>query len=139
MNSSEVYLKKLRGIAGFDLRPRPHDERIDALMQKYLRRLRLSLPKDRRANGRVPGAAIMVRKGHELVHLKGYGSANLETGEQITPETIFDLGSVSKQFTAFAALRIFSPAELDTPISKFFRGFPRYADKITIKHLIHHT
>jgi len=139
MNSSEVYLKKLRGIAGFDLRPRPHDERIDALMEKYLRRLRLSLPKHRRATGRVPGAAIVVRKGNELIHLKGYGCANLETGEQITPETVFDLGSVSKQFTAFAALSIFAASELDTPISKYLRGFPRYADRITIKHLIHHT
>src|SRR6266498_220304 len=126
MNSSEVYQEKI-------------DERIDALMQTYLRRLRLCLPKSRRATGRVPGAAVMVRKGNEIIHLKGYGSANLETGGQITTETIFDLGSVSKQFTAFAALESFSAAELDTPISKFFRGFPRYADKITIKHLIHHT
>lgn len=126
MNSSEVYQERA-------------DERIDALMQTYLRRLRLSLPKRRRATGRVPGAAVMVRKGNEIIHLKGYGSANLETGGQITTETVFDLGSVSKQFTAFAALEIFSVAELDTPISKFFHGFPRYADKITIKHLIHHT
>lgn len=126
MNSREVYQEKI-------------DERVDALMQTYLRRLRLSLPKQRRATGRVPGAAVMIRKGNETIHLKGYGSANLETGEQITPETIFDLGSVSKQFTAYAALIVFSATELDTPISKFFRGFPRYADKITIKHLIHHT
>src|ERR1700730_12735259 len=126
MNSSEVYQEK-------------KDERIDALMQTYLRTLRLSLPKRRRATGRVPGATVMVRKGNEIIHLKGYGSANLETGEQITTETVFDLGSVSKQFTAFAALEVFSARELDTPISKFFRGFPRYADKITIKHLIHHT
>jgi CubicO group peptidase (beta-lactamase class C family) len=126
MHSSEVYQEKT-------------DERIDALMQTYLRRLRYSLPKHKRATGRVPGAAVMVRKGHEIIHLKGYGSANLETGEQITTETVFDLGSVSKQFTAFAALEVFSARELDTPISKFFRGFPRYAEKITIKHLIHHT
>src|SRR5260370_20406415 len=139
MNSSEVYLKKIRCMTGFDLNALPNDERIDALMQKYLRRLRLSLPKHRRATGRVPGAAISVRKGNQVIHFKGYGCANLETGEQITPETVFDLGSVSKQFTAFAALSIFSASELDTPISKYLRGFPRYADKITIKHLIHHT
>jgi CubicO group peptidase (beta-lactamase class C family) len=139
MNSREVYKKKVRKITQFDLNALPNDERIDALMQAYLRRLRLSLPKRRRATGRVPGAAVIVRKGNELIHLKGYGCANLETGELITPETVFDLGSVSKQFTAFAALSIFSASELDDPISKFFRGFPRYADKITIKHLIHHT
>jgi CubicO group peptidase (beta-lactamase class C family) len=139
MNSSEVYLKKIRSITAFDLNALPNDEGIDAVMQKYLRRLRLSLPKHRRATGRVPGAAIIVRKGNELIHLKGYGCANLETGEQITSETVFDLGSVSKQFTAFAALSIFAASELDTPISKYLRGFPRYADKITIKQLIHHT
>lgn len=115
------------------------DERIDAVMQTYLRRLRRYLPKRRRATGRVPGAAVVVRKGNKIIHLKGYGSANIETGELITPETVFDLGSLSKQFTAFAALEIFSRKELDTPISKFFRGYPRYADKITVKHLIHHT
>src|SRR5882672_2171332 len=139
MPSSEAYRKKIRGIAGLDLNVLPSDERIDALMQKYLRRLRSALPKHRRATGRVPGAAVAVRKGNQVIHIKGYGCANLETGENVTPETVFDLGSVSKQFTAFAALSIFSAAELDTPISKFFRGFPRYADKFKIKHLIHHT
>ena len=139
MNSSEVHKKKIRGITGFDLNAPPNDERIDALMQEYLQRLRLSLPKHRRATGRVPGAAVAVRKGTKVIHIKGYGCANLETGENIAPETVFDLGSVSKQFTAFAALSIFSASELETPISKFFRGFPRYADKIKIKHLIHHT
>jgi CubicO group peptidase (beta-lactamase class C family) len=139
MNSREVHQEKIRAIPRFDLNAPPSDERVDALMQAYLRRLRLSLPKHRRAAGRAPGAAVMVRKGNELIHLKGYGCANLETGEKITHETVFDLGSVSKQFTAFAALSIFSASDLDTPISKFFRGFPRYAEKITIKHLIHHT
>lgn len=139
MNSSEVYQEKIRGLAGTDLNALPADERIDALMEKYLRRLRLTLPKHRRASGRVPGAAVAVRKGNEIIHVKGYGCANLETGENIGPETVFDLGSVSKQFTAFAALSIFTAAELENPISKFFRGFPRYADKIKIKHLIRHT
>src|SRR5260370_38447581 len=108
MNSSEVYLKKIRGITRFDLNALPNDERIDVLMQKYLRRLRLSLPKQRRATGRVPGAAVVVRKGNELIHLKGYGCASLETGELITPETVFDLGSASKQFPPFAVASIFA-------------------------------
>jgi CubicO group peptidase (beta-lactamase class C family) len=138
MKSSELQLKKIHD-GGFDLDELPSDERIDALMQKYLQRLRSGLPKHKRATGRVPGAAIAVRKGSKVVHVKGYGCANLETGENITPETVFDLGSVSKQFTAFAALSIFSVAELEYPIAKFFRGFPRYADKIKIKNLIQHT
>jgi CubicO group peptidase (beta-lactamase class C family) len=139
MNPNAAYIKKIRSITRFDPDTPPNDARIDEVMQKYLRRLRLFLPKQRRATGRVPGAAIAVRKGNQLIHLKGYGCANIETGELITAETIFDLGSVSKQFTAFAALKIFDAAELEKPISKYLRGFPRYADKTTIKQLIHHT
>ena len=139
MSLKEVYKKKVRKITQFDLNALPHDPRIDDLMNAYLKKLRASLPKHKRKTGRVPGAAVMVRKGDELIHLSGYGYANLETGEKITPETVFDLGSISKQFTAFAVLSIFTESELDTPISKFFRGLPRYADRITIKHLIHHT
>src|SRR5258706_14649554 len=104
MNLSEVYQEKSRGIPGFDLNAQPNDERIDALMQTYLRRLRLSLPKHRRATGRVPGAAVAVRKGNKVIHVKGYGCANLETGEKYNPETVLDLGSVAKQITAFASL-----------------------------------
>ncbi|HUC20636.1 MAG TPA: serine hydrolase domain-containing protein, partial [Candidatus Polarisedimenticolaceae bacterium] len=121
MNPNAAYIKKIRSITRFDPEAPPNDERIDQVMQKYLRRLRLSLPKQRRATGRVPGAAIAVRKGNQLIHLKGYGCANIETGELITAETVFDLGSVSKQFTAFAALSIFDAAELEKPISKYLR------------------
>jgi len=135
----EAYKKKIRTITQFDLNTLPNDERIDELMGEYLRRLRTALPKQKRKAGRVPGAAVMVRKGHDLIHLKGYGYANLETWEEITPETVFELGSLSKQFTAFAALRVFGVYGIAMPISKFFRGFPRYADEITIEDLIHHT
>lgn len=86
MNSSEVHKKKIRGITGFDLNAPPNDERIDALMQEYLQRLRLSLPKHRRATGRVPGAAVAVRKGTKVIHIKGYGCANLETGRILLPK-----------------------------------------------------
>ena len=139
MNPSADYVKRIRSITAFEPNTLPNDEGIDAVMQKYLRRLRLTLPKHKRATGRVPGAAIAVRKDNQLIHLKGYGCANLETGELIRPDTVFDLGSLSKQFTAFAALSIFDADTLETPISKYLRGFPRYADKTTIKQLIHHT
>lgn len=139
MGVKEVYKKEIRRITQFDLNALPNDPRVDDLMNAYLRKLRVGLPKHQRKPGKVPGAAVMVRKGYQLIHLKGYGCANLETGDQITPETIFDLGSVSKQFTAFAALSILKKTELRTPISEFFRGFPRYADEITIEHLIRHT
>ena len=53
---------------------------------------------------RVPGVAVAVSWNKKIVHLNCYGYANLETGAKITPDTVFDLGSLSKQFTAVAVL-----------------------------------
>lgn len=139
MGGKEVYRRRIGRLTKFDPTALPNDPRIDDVMNRYLRRLRAALPKNKRKSGRVPGAAVMVKKNDKLIHLGCYGYANLETGQKITPDSVFDLGSVSKQFTAYAALAVFDSSELDTPISKFFRGFPRYADHVTIKHLIHHT
>ena len=90
---------------------------------------------------RFPGVAVAVRKNQQLVHLNCYGYANLERGTKITPDTIFDLGSLSKQFTAVAAFNLLAEKKIDLNdhLSKFFKGFPRYADSITIEDLIHHT
>jgi CubicO group peptidase (beta-lactamase class C family) len=75
------------------------------------------------------------------VHLNCYGYANIETGTKITPDTIFDLGSLSKQFTAIAAFDLLAKKKLNLNdhLSKFFKEFPRYADSITVEDLIHHT
>lgn len=139
MNRKERYLREIHRITQFDPNAPPKNPGIEGIMNEYLKKLRSALPRHKRKSGRVPGAAVMVRMNNRLIHLGCYGYANIESGEKITPETVFDLGSVSKQFTAYAALTIFGLADLDTPISKFFRGFPRYADRVTIKHLIHHT
>src|SRR6185503_351957 len=53
-----------------------------------------------------PGLAVAVRVNMQVVHLNCYGFADLETETRITPDTIFDLGSLSKQFTALAALSL---------------------------------
>jgi CubicO group peptidase (beta-lactamase class C family) len=90
---------------------------------------------------RVPGVAVVVRKDNEIVHLNCYGYANLETGAKTKLDTIFDLGSLSKQFTAAAVLDLVITKKLSLTdhLSKFFKGFPRYADSITVEDLIHHT
>ena len=51
-----------------------------------------------------PGAAVAVTLGGEVVHRSGYGAAHLDHGIPITPETVFDIASISKQFGALAAL-----------------------------------
>ena len=115
----------------------PNDPRIDEIVSGYMNELRIR-SKDRDC---MPGGAVMVRQGKNIVHLNCYGYANLETGAKITSNTIFDLGSLSKQFTAVAVLDLFNRKRLDLkdPLSKFFKGFPRYADEITVEALIHHT
>lgn len=88
-----------------------------------------------------PGVAVAVRVNMQLVHLGCYGYADLENEIRITPNTIFDLGSLSKQFTALAVLSLVfdKKLSLDDHLSKFFKRLPRYADSITIEDLLHHT
>jgi CubicO group peptidase (beta-lactamase class C family) len=118
----------------------PNDSRVDRILDRYINVLgcKASHSEDRE---RVPGAAVMVRRGNEIVHINCYGYANLGTGEKVTPDTLFDLGSLSKQFTAAAVLDLVLSKEIDRKdfISKFFSEFPRYADSITVEQLIHHT
>ena len=94
-----------------------------------------------RADEYFPGVAVAVRENQRLIHLNCYGYANLETLVPITPDTVFDLGSLSKQFTAIAVLNLVVDKKLDLNdhLSKFFKRLPRYADSITVEDLLHHT
>ncbi|HEX2269664.1 MAG TPA: serine hydrolase [Pyrinomonadaceae bacterium] len=88
-----------------------------------------------------PGAAIAVIKDGAVVYKRGYGSANLEYNVPITPQTVFHVASVSKQFTAFAIALLASQGKLslDDDIRKHLPELPDFGKKITIRHLIHHT
>ena len=115
----------------------PKLPRIDEIVNNYLDKLFATL-KDRE---RVPGVAVAVRWNKDIVHLNCYGYANLETGAKITPDTVFDLGSLSKQFTAAAAYNLIIRNELDLNdrLSKFFKDLPSWAEAITVEDLLHHT
>jgi CubicO group peptidase (beta-lactamase class C family) len=88
-----------------------------------------------------PGAAIAVIKDGAIVHKRGYGSANLEYNVPITPQTVFHVASVSKQFTAFAIALLANQGKLslDDDIRKHLPEVPDFGKKIAIRHLIHHT
>ena len=60
-----------------------------------------------------PGAVVGVVKDGDIVHRAGYGSANLDYGISIDPQTIFDIASISKQFAAFSALLLVQDGKLD--------------------------
>jgi CubicO group peptidase (beta-lactamase class C family) len=90
---------------------------------------------------RTPGAALAVIQNGEITYAQGYGSANLETDTPITSKTIFDIGSTSKQFTAFAILLLARQGKLslEDEVQKFFPDFQRHATPLTVRHLVQHT
>src|SRR5262249_14223904 len=90
---------------------------------------------------RIPGLALVVIKNGEVAKIRGYGVANLENDVPVNPDTVFDLASVTKQFTATAIMLLVEEGKikLDDPISKYLRGSPRKWTAITIRHLLTHT
>ena len=81
------------------------------------------------------------RRGGKPVLAKGYGMADLEHDVPITPDTIFEAGSVSKQFTAAAVLLLARDGKLslDDPVRKYIPELPDYGAPLTIRHMLNHT
>src|SRR5688572_31689824 len=88
-----------------------------------------------------PGAAIVIIKDASVVYQRGYGSANLETRTPITPQTVFDVASVAKQFAGFAIATLIEEGKLslDDDVRKHLPSVPDFGKPITIGHLVHHT
>ena len=88
-----------------------------------------------------PGCALGVYQNGRIAYERGYGMASLEHDVPITPETVFYVGSLSKQFTAAAAALAIQQGRLsaDDKIRKYLPELPAYADGITVRHLVHHT
>src|SRR2546423_9846744 len=88
-----------------------------------------------------PGCAVGVATGGKPVLAKGYGMADLEHDVAITPETIFEAGSVSKQFTAASVLLLAREGKLslDDRVQKYIPEVPEYQTPITIRHMLNHT
>ncbi len=93
------------------------------------------------ARARIPGVAIAISHAGKVVRAQGYGLANVEHQVATKPETVFQSGSVGKQFTAMAVLMLADDGKLslDDPISKHFAGSPAKWKPITIRHLLTHT
>jgi len=88
-----------------------------------------------------PGCALTVIKDGQLIYKRGYGLANLEHNIPMSPASILDTGSVSKQFTAMAVALLAEQGRLslDDDIRKYLPEIPQYQAPITVRHLIHHT
>jgi CubicO group peptidase (beta-lactamase class C family) len=88
-----------------------------------------------------PGCSAAVGVKGKVVWTGVRGIANLATGDRITTDTVFDIGSVSKQFTATATLLLADAGKLtlDDPLSKYMPEFPKWAATVTITQLLHQT
>lgn len=89
----------------------------------------------------IPGVALAVIRNGEIVLAKGYGYANVEHQTPVKPETIFQSGSMGKQFTATAVMLLMEDGKLaiDDKITKYFPDSPDSWRNITIRHLLTHT
>jgi len=91
--------------------------------------------------GAVAGLTVAVARGSDTITLASYGLADRELGVRMTPETILEIGSITKQFTAALLLRLAERdlIELDQPLSESLPGFRTDAARITLRQLLHHT
>src|SRR5262245_21098667 len=90
---------------------------------------------------RIPGLSVAVCVDGKLVKAKGYGLANVEHEVPAKPETIYQSGSVGKQFTSMAVMMLVEDGKLglDDPISRYFDEAPEHWKPITVRHLLTHT
>ena len=109
-------------------KPAAPAQEIDALLAK-------AIPADG------PGVAAIAVKDGKTVFRKAYGMANLELGVPLSPDSVFRLGSITKQFTAVAVLMLAEEGKLSLsdPITKHLPGYPTQGHTITVEHLLTHT
>lgn len=108
--------------------PDDHTRRVDTVFAEY----------DRPG---MPGCAAGIYRDGQIAYARGYGLADLERGVPITPHTVFDLGSTSKQFTASAILLLAQDGKLslDDDVRRWIPELPQYQRPITLRHLLNHT
>jgi CubicO group peptidase (beta-lactamase class C family) len=94
-----------------------------------------------RERQKVPGVAVAIVRGGEVVEARGYGLANVEHQVAVKPETIFQSGSVGKQFTSTVVMLLVEEGKLalSDPLTKFFPRAPAEWRGITVRHLLTHT
>lgn len=88
-----------------------------------------------------PGISILVAKNGKPIYRKAFGKANLELGVPLQPENVFEIGSITKQFTAVAILMLEEQGKLniEDEITKYIPDYPTKGKTITVHHLLNHT
>jgi CubicO group peptidase (beta-lactamase class C family) len=105
--------------------PDPIDRYIHAEMQKR----------------QIPGLALLIVRDGKIVRAQGYGFANVELHAAVRPETVFQSGSMGKQFTATAVLMLAEEGKLslDDRLTRFFPDAPAAWRQVTVRQLLSHT
>lgn len=105
------------------------DGKVDAIVQSELLRQH------------IPGAAVGVYRDGKLTKAQGYGLANVEWDAAVTPDTIFQSGSMGKQFAATGVMMLVEEGKvgLDDPIKKYFPDAPGIWNDIKVHNLLSHT
>lgn len=108
---------------------KPPSERVDETVKQAM------------AKNHIPGVSIAVVRQGKIVMTKGYGLANLESMRRASPESIYQLASVSKQFTATAIMKLVEAGKinLDAPIRTYLTDIPEAWSKVAVRHLLAHT
>ena len=95
----------------------------------------------------VPGVSVAVLEGGRIAWTKGYGVKDVDTGEPVTPQTLFQAASISKPVAATAALRLVEEGllDLDAPVNDYLKRWKIPDNEftrehpVTLKHLLTHT
>jgi len=88
-----------------------------------------------------PGCALAILQNGATIYQRGYGTADLEHAAPVSPQTVFQIASTSKQFTAMAIILLAQDGKLslDDPIRRYLPELPPYGAEITVRQALHHT
>jgi D-alanyl-D-alanine carboxypeptidase len=105
------------------------ETRIDSLATAFI------------TNTRTPAVSVAVLRGSDTLVMKGYGEASVEAHRPATASTVYRIGSITKQFTAAAIMRLIERGKLslDDPMSKYLPDVPLHGHIVTIRQLLNHT
>jgi CubicO group peptidase (beta-lactamase class C family) len=106
-----------------------HGDEVDRYLQAQIRALH------------IPGLSLAVVRDGTVVKAAGYGFANLELEARATPQTVYEIGSLTKQFTAAAVLLLVEEGRIDLedPIRRYLPEAPDAWGRLSVRHLLTHT
>lgn len=123
-----IFILLTTQISHAQIKPDTLEKKVNEIFQEY-------------NTNKGPGCAVAIISNGKVIVQKGYGMANLEHDIPITTSTVFDIASVSKQFTGFAISSLIQEGKISDQddIRKYLPLVPNFGKTITICHLIHHT